>query len=240
MNNQVSAKAPVLSARNVQKSFIGGDGTRLDILLGIDLDVGSGERIAITGTSGTGKSTLLHILGSLDRPSSGQILVDGKAVSELSEDELAEMRNHYVGFVFQFHHLLREFTALENVMMPALIAGVAQSEARDRSRELLEEVGVIGRESHKPRQLSGGEQQRVAVARALVNQPLVLLADEPSGNLDTQTSQRLHDLIFGLRAGRELSMVVVTHNLDLARRADRVLVLQEGRLELAPKEYPGQ
>ena len=236
MNNQVSAKAPVLSARNVQKSFTGGDGTRLDILLGIDLDVGSGERIAITGTSGTGKSTLLHILGSLDRPSAGQILVDRKAVSELSEDELAEMRNHYVGFVFQFHHLLREFTALENVMMPALIAGVAQSEARDRSRELLEEVGVIGRESHKPRQLSGGEQQRVAVARALVNQPLVLLADEPSGNLDTQTSQRLHDLIFGLRAGRELSMVVVTHNLDLARRADRVLVLQEGRLELAPKE----
>ncbi len=208
MNNQVSAKAPVLSARNVQKSFIGGDGTRLDILLGIDLDVGSGERIAITGASGTGKSTLLHILGSLDRPSSGKILVDRKAVSDLSEDELAEMRNHYV----------------------------AQTEARDRSRELLEEVGVIGRESHKPRQLSGGEQQRVAVARALVNQPLVLLADEPSGNLDTQTSQRLHDLIFGLQAGRELSMVVVTHNLDLARRADRVLVLQEGRLELAPKE----
>ena len=156
--------------------------------------------------------------------------------SELSEDELAEMRNHYVGFVFQFHHLLREFTALENVMMPALIAGVAQSEARDRSRELLEEVGVMGRESHKPRQLSGGEQQRVAVARALVNQPLVLLADEPSGNLDTQTSQRLHDLIFELRAEeRGLSMVVVTHNLDLARRADRVLVLKEGRLELAAK-----
>ena len=236
MNNKASTKPSVLSARNVQKSFVGGDGTRLDILLGIDLDVGSGERIAITGASGTGKSTLLHILGSLDRPSSGQILVDSKAVSELSEDELAEMRNPYVGFVFQFHHLLREFTALENVMMPALIAGVAQSEARDRSRELLEEVGVIGRESHKPRQLSGGEQQRVAVARALVNQPLVLLADEPSGNLDTQTSQRLHDLIFKLRAGRELSMVVVTHNLDLARRADRVLVLQEGRLEPAAKE----
>jgi len=242
MNNMASTGGPVLSVRNVQKSFVGGDGTRLDILLGIDLDVGLGERIAITGASGTGKSTLLHILGSLDRPSSGQILVDGKAVSEFSEDELAEMRNRYVGFVFQFHHLLREFTALENVMMPALIAGVAQSEARDRSRELLEEVGVIGRESHKPRQLSGGEQQRVAVARALVNQPLVLLADEPSGNLDTQTSQRLHDLIFELRAGRGLSMVVVTHNLDLARRADRVLVLQEGRLGLADKGRgsPGQ
>jgi lipoprotein-releasing system ATP-binding protein len=242
MNNMASTGGPVLSVRNVQKSFVGGDGTRLDILLGIDLDVGLGERIAITGASGTGKSTLLHILGSLDRPSSGQILVDGKAVSEFSEDELAEMRNRYVGFVFQFHHLLREFTALENVMMPALIAGVAQSEARDRSRELLEEVGVIGRESHKPRQLSGGEQQRVAVARALVNQPLVLLADEPSGNLDTQTSQRLHDLIFELRAGRGLSMVVVTHNLDLARRADRVLVLEEGRLGLADKERgsPGQ
>jgi len=242
MNNMASTGGPVLSVRNVQKSFVGGDGTRLDILLGIDLDVGLGERIAITGASGTGKSTLLHILGSLDRPSSGQILVDGKAVSEFSEDELAEMRNRYVGFVFQFHHLLREFTALENVMMPALIAGVAQSEARDRSRELLEEVGVIGRESHKPRQLSGGEQQRVAVARALVNQPLVLLADEPSGNLDTQTSQRLHDLIFELRAGRGLSMVVVTHNLDLARRADRVLVLEEGRLGLADKGRgsPGQ
>ncbi len=235
MNNQVSTGAAVLSARNVYKSFLGGDGIQLDILLGIDLDLAPGERVAITGASGAGKSTLLHILGSLDRPSSGRILVEGNSVSESSDEELAEIRNRYVGFVFQFHHLLREFTALENVMMPALIAGVAISEARDRSRELLEEVGVIGRESHKPRQLSGGEQQRVAVARALVNKPPVLLADEPSGNLDTQTSQRLHDLIFGLREEHEFSMVLVTHNLDLARRADRVLVLREGRLELGTK-----
>lgn len=229
--SSVSDSVPVLSARNVQKSFIGGDGTPLDILLGVDLDLEAGERIAITGASGTGKSTLLHILGSLDSPSSGRVLVEGKAVSEFPEDELAEMRNRYVGFVFQFHHLLREFTALENVMMPALIAGMARSEARDRSRQLLEEVGVIGRDFHKPRQLSGGEQQRVAVARALVNQPLVLLADEPSGNLDTQTSLRLHNLLYEVRSERELSMVVVTHNLDLAGRADRTLVLREGRLE---------
>jgi len=229
--SSVSDSVPVLSARNVQKSFIGGDGTPLDILLGVDLDLEAGERIAITGASGTGKSTLLHILGSLDSPSSGRVLVEGKAVSEFPEDELAEMRNRYVGFVFQFHHLLREFTALENVMMPALIAGMARSEARDRSRQLLEEVGVIGRDFHKPRQLSGGEQQRVAVARALVNQPLVLLADEPSGNLDTQTSLRLHNLLYEVRSERELSMVMVTHNLDLAGRADRTLVLREGRLE---------
>lgn len=229
--SSISDSVPVLSARNVKKSFIGGDGTRLDILLGADLDLEAGERIAITGASGTGKSTLLHILGSLDSPSSGRVLVKGKAVSDFPEDELAEMRNRYVGFVFQFHHLLREFTALENVMMPALIAGMARSEARDRSRQLLEEVGVIGRDSHKPRQLSGGEQQRVAVARALVNQPLVLLADEPSGNLDTQTSMKLHNLLYEVRSERELSMVVVTHNLDLAGRADRTLVLREGRLE---------
>ncbi|MCH2466013.1 MAG: ATP-binding cassette domain-containing protein [Gemmatimonadetes bacterium] len=143
MNNQVSTGAAVLSARNVYKSFLGGDGIQLDILLGIDLDLAPGERVAITGASGAGKSTLLHILGSLDRPSSGRILVEGNSVSESSDEELAEIRNRYVGFVFQFHHLLREFTALENVMMPALIAGVARSEALDRSRELLKEVGVI-------------------------------------------------------------------------------------------------
>ena len=174
-------------------------------------------------------------MGALDRPTDGQVLVGGREISELEEEDLARMRNQYVGFVFQFHHLLREFTALENVMMPALLAGAGLREAKERAEILLDEVGLSERESHKPRQLSGGEQQRVAVARALVNEPIVLLADEPSGNLDTQTSERLHDLIFGLRERREVTFVIVTHNPDLAERADRTLVLQEGRLELATR-----
>ena len=222
-----------LATRDLRKSFVGGDGTQLDILMGIDLEVARGEVIAVTGASGAGKSTLLHLLGALDRPSSGQVLVGGQSVADFSDEEIAAVRNQHVGFVFQFHHLLREFTALENVMMPALVAGKGHVEARERARGLLAEVGVSDRESHKPTQLSGGEQQRVAVARALVNEPLVLLADEPSGNLDAHTSDRLHDLIFGLREERELSMVIVTHNVDLARRANRVLWLTDGRLQAA-------
>jgi lipoprotein-releasing system ATP-binding protein len=216
--------------------YVGGDGTPLDILRGVSLRLEEGEAVAVTGVSGAGKSTLLHLLGALDRPTSGEVLLGGRDVSRLGDDELARVRNQHVGFVFQFHHLLREFTALENVMMPALVAGQALADARARARALLGEVGLEHRESqsHKPRQLSGGEQQRVAVARALVNEPLILLADEPSGNLDTQTSERLHDLLFGLRAKRRLSLVVVTHNADLARRADRILRMQDGRLQPAP------
>jgi lipoprotein-releasing system ATP-binding protein len=230
-----SGRGAPLEALGLMKSYIGGDGTRLDVVRGITLSLAPAEAVAITGASGAGKSTLLHLLGALDRPSGGEVRVGGRSVSALSEEELARVRNLHIGFVFQFHHLLREFTALENVMMPALVAGLEMDEARDRARNLLAEVGLGAREEHKPRQLSGGEQQRVAVARALVNEPLVLLADEPSGNLDTQTSGRLHDLLFGLRERRRLSMVVVTHNAELAARADRILQMHEGRLQPDPR-----
>ncbi|MGD8319939.1 MAG: ABC transporter ATP-binding protein [Gemmatimonadota bacterium] len=219
-----------LEARALEKRFQLGDGSELHILQGVGLRVESGEAVAVVGASGAGKSTLLHILGALDRPTAGEVLLGGRPVAGLDDEALAAARNRHVGFVFQFHHLLREFSALENVMMPALVAGADYADARDRARELLDAVGVVGRDSHKPRQLSGGEQQRVAVARALVNQPLVLLADEPSGNLDSQTSERLHDLLFRLKEERSLSMVVVTHNRNLADRADRTLLLADGRL----------
>jgi len=223
-----------LEARALEKIYIGGDGSRIEVLQGVDFRLEPGSAVAITGASGSGKSTLLHLLGALDQPTSGQVLVGGRDVSRLDEEELAAVRNRHIGFVFQFHHLLREFTALENVMMPALLTGRSFADARARARGLLGEVGLDHRETHKPRQLSGGEQQRVAVARALMNEPLVLLADEPSGNLDTQTSLMLHDLLFSLRERREVSLVVVTHNGDLAGRADRILVLSEGRLQQAP------
>ena len=229
------ASVPPLEARRLSMRYTGGDGTPIDVLRDVSFTLEEGEAVAVTGASGAGKSTLLHLLGALDRPTSGEVLVGGRDVSRLAEDELAGVRNRQVGFVFQFHHLLREFTALENVMMPALLAGVAFDEAKLRARALLAEVLLDHRETHKPRQLSGGEQQRVAVARALVNEPLVLLADEPSGNLDTQTSERLHDLLFDLRAKRRLSLVVVTHNADLADRADRILRMQDGRLQPAPR-----
>jgi lipoprotein-releasing system ATP-binding protein len=220
-----------LEARGLRKVFTGGDGRQLTILDGVDFALGEGEAVAVTGASGAGKSTLLHLLGALDRPTEGEILVGGRTVAGLADEELAEVRNRRIGFVFQFHHLLREFTAVENVMMPALIAGSPPAEAERRAREILADVGLAERVTHKPRQLSGGEQQRVAVARALVNEPVVLLADEPSGNLDTETSSILHDLLFELRERRRLSMVVVTHNVDLAARADRELVMAGGRLQ---------
>jgi lipoprotein-releasing system ATP-binding protein len=227
----IAEAAPPLEARELEKRFVGGDGSELEILRGVALRVETGEAVSIVGASGAGKSTLLHILGALDRPSAGEVLLGGRPVAGLDDESLAAVRNRHVGFVFQFHHLLREFTALENVMMPALVGGDAMDEARSRARDLLEAVGVSHREDHKPRQLSGGEQQRVAVARALVNRPLVLLADEPSGNLDNQTSERLHDLLFRLREQRGLSMVLVTHNRELAERADRTLLLADGRLQ---------
>jgi lipoprotein-releasing system ATP-binding protein len=219
-----------VEARGLEKVFVGGDGHELHILRGVDLTVSHGEVVAITGASGTGKSTLLHLLGALDRPSGGVVRVGGLDVARLDDEALARVRNREIGFVFQFHHLLREFTALENVMMPVLVSGGTIEEARRKARLLLSEVGLSEREQHKPRALSGGEQQRVAVARALVNEPLVLLADEPSGNLDTETGRRLHDLLFHLRDRLSLSVVIVTHDLDLAARADRRLVLEAGRL----------
>ena len=224
-----------LAAVALRKTYLAGDGSELHVLDGVDLRVRSGEAIAIIGASGAGKSTLLHLLGALDLPTSGEVLVGGQAVSGLDETTLARLRNRHLGFVFQFHHLLREFTALENVALPALIAGAEMPDAQARARAVLAAVGMDHRATHKPWQLSGGEQQRVAVARALVNEPLVLLADEPSGNLDHHTSGKLHDLLFQLRAESELGMVLVTHNLELAARADRILLLEDGRLHPQPR-----
>jgi lipoprotein-releasing system ATP-binding protein len=186
--------------------------------------------VAIIGSSGAGKSTLLHLLGALDRPTAGRVLIDGRPVDGLDDTALSALRNRTVGFVFQFHHLLREFTALENVMMPLRIGGTDEVQARRRASALLERVGLAGRVQHRPAALSGGEQQRTAVARALAHDPAVLLADEPSGNLDHQNSERLHDLFAELARELELGMVVVTHNRSLAARADRVLQLEDGRL----------
>ncbi|MSR23114.1 MAG: ABC transporter ATP-binding protein [Gemmatimonadetes bacterium] len=219
-----------LRANGVRKSYRLGDGSELEVLRGVDLAVLEGEAVAVVGTSGVGKSTLLQLLGALDLPTAGEIELGGQPIAGLSSLELAQARNRYVGFVFQFHHLLREFSALENVMMPRLIRGTPRAEAEGRAMELLQAVGLGGRLAHRPWQLSGGEQQRVAVARALANEPKVLLADEPSGNLDPRTSGGLHDLLFQLRDERRISMVLVTHNLDLAARADRTLYLREGVL----------
>jgi lipoprotein-releasing system ATP-binding protein len=222
-----------LEARKVHKRYRYGDGSELAVLAGVDLRVEPGEAVAVTGASGAGKSTLLHLLGALDQPTSGEVLVGGRSLAGLDTQAVAGIRNRHLGFVFQFHHLLREFTALENVMMPCLIGGMGRGDAEARGRELLCAVGLERRLEHKPWQLSGGEQQRVAVARALSNHPLVLLADEPSGNLDHHTSERLHETLFELREARGLSMVIVTHNAELARRADRILLLEDGLLQPA-------
>jgi lipoprotein-releasing system ATP-binding protein len=221
-----------LEARQVRKRFVIGDGSELEVLRGVDLDVHRGEAVSIVGASGAGKSTLLHLLGALDLPTAGTIRLGGVEIAGKGSDEIAQLRNRYVGFVFQFHHLLREFSALENVMMPGLIRGAEESEARERAKDLLGSVGLLQRADHKPWQLSGGEQQRVAVARALANDPAVLLADEPSGNLDARTSEGLHDLLFELKEARKLSMVLVTHNAELASRADRTLHLIDGVLSV--------
>jgi len=220
----------ILTARGLRKTYRGGDGSILDVLQNVDLSVFRGEVVAIVGASGAGKSTLLHLLGALDEPTSGEIALDGVTYASLAQAKRDELRNKRLGFVFQFHHLLREFTALENVMMPMLIGGAPLEKARSRAEELLAAVGLAGRMTHRPAMLSGGEQQRCAVARALVQDPRVVLADEPSGNLDHANSLRLHDLLFGLSREFETALVVVTHNRALAERADRVLLLDNGRL----------
>ncbi len=220
----------VLEAQALSKTYVGGDGGQIVVLDAVDLQIARGEMVAIIGASGAGKSTLLHLLGALDRPSSGQILINGRALDGLDDDAVSALRNRTVGFVFQFHHLLREFTALENVMMPLRIAGTDEAEAQRRALSLLQRVGLGGRVHHRPGALSGGEQQRTAVARALAADPAVLLADEPSGNLDHHNSERLHELFTELAHELELGMVIVTHNRSLAARADRVLQLEDGRL----------
>ena len=220
----------VLTGTGLVKRYTEEDGSELVILDGVDIEVVRGEAVAIVGASGAGKSTLLHLLGCLDRPTAGTVRLAGQKVEVLSETELAAVRSRSIGFVFQFHHLLREFNALENVMMPQLIAGVPPNEARGRAEELLASVGLAARASHRSSELSGGEQQRVAVARALANRPAVIIADEPSGNLDTHTGEQLHELFFRLRDEHGVALVLATHNRELAERADRVLLLKEGHL----------
>jgi len=220
----------VLEAHDLHKTYTGGDGGTINVLSGVDLSVSRREMIAIVGASGAGKSTLLHVLGALDRPSRGYVVIGGEPVNGLNEEQLAALRNRSVGFVFQFHHLLREFSALENVMMPLRIAGKDTKASRSRAEELLARVGLSGRMHHRPSELSGGEQQRTAVARALATDPRVVLADEPSGNLDLANGEMLHDLLTEVVNDLEIAMIVVTHNRALAARANRVLLLEGGRL----------
>ena len=227
----------VLEGTGLVKSFLGGDGGTIQVLRGLDIQVASGEFVAITGESGSGKSTLLHLLGALDAPTSGDVTLQGTRYGGLDSDDLAALRNRQIGFVFQFHHLLRDFTALENVSIPLLIGGVRPSQADARARQLLDAVGLSARLEHLPAQLSGGEQQRAAVARALATEPALLLADEPSGNLDEANAELLHGLFAGLARDFQTAVVVVTHNRALADRADRILHLAEG--VLAPGEAEG-
>ncbi len=220
----------VLEAYDIAKTYRGGDGSTLHILNGVNLTVKRGEMIAIVGESGAGKSTLLHVIGALDRPTRGYVLIAGEPINDRTDDELAIIRNRKVGFVFQYHHLLREFTALENVMMPLRIAGATVPKAQSRAEELLARVGLSGRMHHRPSELSGGEQQRTAVARALAVDPAVVFADEPTGNLDHRNGERLHEVFAQLARDLEIGLVVVTHNRALAARADRALLLEDGRL----------
>lgn len=219
----------ILVADRLHKEYPGGAGP-LQVLRGIDLAVAPGETVAVVGASGAGKSTLLHLLGGLDRPTRGEVVLGGRYLGGLSDAELSEMRSRMLGFVFQFHHLLMEFSAVENVAMPLRIQGVETAEAERRATAILDEVGLGERLDHRPNALSGGEQQRVAVARALVHDPIVVLADEPSGNLDRSNSERLHDLMFGLASERDVAFVVATHDERLARRADRLLNIEDGVL----------
>jgi lipoprotein-releasing system ATP-binding protein len=230
---------PFIEVAGVTKSYPVG-GTRLTVLKGVDVALERGEMVAIVGASGVGKSTLLHVMGGLDAADEGHVRIGETELSALSDEAIVAFRNRHVGFVFQFHHLLREFTALENVMMPQLIRGAGTREARDRARELLAGMGLEARATHKPAQLSGGEQQRVAVARALANRPLVLLADEPSGNLDPETAEALHDEFFRICRDEGAALVLVTHDLALAARAGRVLRLHAGHLvPAAPADEAG-
>ena len=225
-----ATRRPVLEARALVKIFRGGDGAEVRVLEGVDFAVNQGETAAIVGASGAGKSTLLHVLGALERPTSGDVRIAGEQVARLPDDALAALRNRKVGFVFQFHHLLKEFSALENVMMPLRIAGRSIDESSARAAALLHRVGLTPRLRHRPAEMSGGEQQRTAVARALAMEPALLLADEPSGNLDHQNAEALHDIFAQLAEELALGLVVVTHNRSLAARAGRVLLLEDGRL----------
>lgn len=221
---------PVIKISNLHKRYLQGSNA-IHILRGIDVDIGRGERVAITGLSGSGKSTLLHLLGGLDIPDEGAIAINGKNINELGEAEQCALRNSALGFVYQFHHLLSEFSAEENVAMPLLIGGEKKANAFKMARDMLASVGLTQRAEHKPSQLSGGERQRVAIARALVTRPQCVLADEPTGNLDEETAEQVNELMVGLSTALNISFVIVTHNLDLASRMDRQYRLHNGLLE---------
>jgi len=213
----------MISAKNIHKYY-----DKLHVLKGVDLEIGKGEIVSIVGASGAGKTTLLQIIGTLDGFSEGALTIDATAIENLNRKALAKFRNEHLGFIFQFHQLLPEFTALENVCIPAFIKKTPKAQAEQKAKELLAFLGLSNRENHKPNELSGGEQQRVAVARALINSPSIILADEPSGNLDTESAENLHNLFFKLRDQYGQTFVIVTHNEELAAMADRKLVMQDG------------
>ncbi|MBO5881355.1 MAG: ABC transporter ATP-binding protein [Paraprevotella sp.] len=215
----------MIEVKNIKKSF-----GSLEVLKGINLDIRKGEVVSIVGPSGAGKTTLLQIMGTLDRPDEGTIRINGIEVEKLGQNAMSEFRNKQIGFVFQFHQLLPEFTALENVMMPAYIGGISSREANERAAELLDFMGLSDRASHKPNELSGGEKQRVAVARALMNRPAVIFADEPSGSLDSKNKQELHQLFFDLRDKMGQTSVIVTHDDELAKLTDRTIHMKDGRI----------
>ena len=215
----------MIQATGIHKSY-----GNLEVLKGIDLHIAKREIVSIVGASGAGKSTLLHIIGTLDKADRGQLVIDGTEVSKLNDTELAAFRNQKIGFVFQFHHLLPEFTAIENICIPAFIGGMGKKEATEKAMQLLEYLNLTDRKDHKPSQLSGGEQQRVAVARALVNDPAVVLADEPSGNLDSKSAEELHKLFFRLRDEMNQTFVIVTHNPTLAQMSDRTITIKDGKI----------